>query len=108
MAIGGSGTPSCRVVEKNGGLVATGLITNKPAEIIYSDEERNAYGALRDALPRLRRGEAIQCDFSNGQFLKLCRLWSEDRDVRTDAEAEGDTRDAGIAEVTGSATTAHD
>lgn len=106
MAIAGTGgwVPSCRVIARGGTLVATGHVTNKPPELIYSDEERRAAGTLRDALPKLRRGEAVQCDMTNGQFLKLIGLWNE---FCTVAAHEGDGQDAGIAALAGSATTAN-
>lgn len=77
MAVAGSGgwVPSCRVVEKRGGLVATGIVSNKPANLCYSDTEKGAFGSLADAVVRLRRGEAIQCDMTGGQFLRLVGLW---------------------------------
>lgn len=77
MAIAGSGgwMPSCRVVVRGAGLVATGIVANKPPELCYSDTDKNAYGTLADGVVRLRRGEAIQCDMTGGQFLKLVGLW---------------------------------
>lgn len=79
MAVAGSGgwVPSCRVVVREGALVATGHVTNKPAEIVYSDEEKRAYGTLADACDRLARKEPIQVDMTNGQFIKLVGMWAE-------------------------------
>ena len=106
MAIAGTGgwVPSCRVVvhKVSGKLIATGHVTNKPPELVYSDEERRARGRLVDALPKLNRGEPVQCDMTNGQFLKLIGLWD---DIRKTAAAEGD-QDADRT-VAGSATTAN-
>jgi len=67
MAIGGSGTPSCRVVVKNGNLVATGIVTNKPPELIFSDTERRAYGTLAQACDRLALKQPNQVDMTCGQ-----------------------------------------
>jgi hypothetical protein len=106
MAIAGTGgcVPSCRVIDRSGTLVATGHVTNTPPELIYSDEERRARGRLVDALPKLWRGESILVDMTNGQFLKLIGLWN---DLCTNAAVEEDGRDAGIAALAGSATTAN-
>lgn len=90
MAIAGTGgwVPSCRVIEKHGGLVATGTVANKPAALIYSDVHRGAYGSLEKGIERLARGEAIQCDMTEGQFLKLVDLWKRAK-AAARAEAEG-------------------
>ncbi len=101
MAIAGTGgwTPSCRVIARNGTLVATGHVTNKPPELIYSDEERRAAGTLRDALPRLRRGEAVQCDMTNGQFLKLIGLWNEFCTVAEIRDDEAPAQAGGLGSI---------
>lgn len=77
MAIAGSGgwIPSCRVVKRGGGLVATGIVQNKPANLIFSDEAKDAYGTLSEALVRLQGGQPIQVDMRNGQYLRLLELW---------------------------------
>lgn len=87
MAIAGSGgwVPSCRVVahfdRKSGrrtDLTTTGIVQNKPAELVFSDEHPRAAGTLAEAIVRLRRGEAIQCDMCNGQYLRLRELWESE------------------------------
>ena len=79
MAIAGSGgwVPSCTVIVREGGIVAHGIVNNKPPEVIYSDTERNARGSLADAVAMLRRGEPVFVDMTNGQFLRLVGLWNE-------------------------------
>lgn len=77
MAIAGSGgwVPSCRVIKRNGGLVATGKVKDVPPDLVYSDENNRAYGTLADAVVRLKRGESILCDMCNGQYLRLLEMW---------------------------------
>lgn len=83
MAIAGTGgwVPSCRVVLKQIGPVATGIVTNKPPELIYSDLEKRAAGTLAEGLVHMRRGEAVQIDMTNGQFMRLLELWKEENDA---------------------------
>lgn len=83
MAIAGSGgwVPSCRVVMRfdrlsgRGGLVATGIVQNKPGNLVFSDEAKDAYGTLSEGLAVLRSGKPIQVDMRNGQYLRLLEMW---------------------------------
>lgn len=77
MAIAGSGgwVPSCTVIVRNGGIVAHGIVNNKPPNVVYSATERGAKGSLIDAVAVLRKGDPILLDMSNGQFLTLCEMW---------------------------------
>ncbi len=79
MAIAGSGgwVPSCTVIVQGGGIVAHGIVNNKPPETVYSDTERSARGTLADAVAVLRRGDSVFVDMTNGQFLRLVGLWNE-------------------------------
>lgn len=84
MAIAGTGgwVPSCRVVVRDGGVVATGIVQNKPPELVFSDENRRAYGSLADGIERLALRQPIQVDMTDGQFLRLVELWRERTRVR--------------------------
>lgn len=77
MAVAGSGgwVPSCTVLVRDGGLVAHGIVNNKPADSVYSDTERGARGTLADAIAVLRRDTPVYVDMSNGQFMQLVELW---------------------------------
>ncbi len=78
MAIAGSGgwVPSCAVIVRDGGIVAYGIVNNKPPNVVYSATERNAKGSLVDAVAVLRTGEPVFVDMSNGQFVTLCDMWN--------------------------------
>ena len=90
MAIAGSGgwIPSCRVIKRNGGLVATGIVQNKPANLIFSDLAKDAAGTLGEGLVVLRSGRPVQVDLRDGQFLRLCEMW-KGREVSGEDYGEG-------------------
>ena len=79
MAIAGSGgwVPSCTIIVRAGGLVAHGIVNNKPADTIYSDIEKDARGNLADAVALLKQDIPICVDMTNGQFMKLVTLWAK-------------------------------
>ena len=57
--------------------MATGHVTNKPPERVFSDTERNAKGKLAAAIDCLSRKEPIEVDMTNGQFIRLMALRKE-------------------------------
>lgn len=77
MAIAGSGgwVPSCTVIVRAGGLVAHGLVSNKPADTVYSDTEKDARGTLADGVALLRQDIPICVDMTNNNFMRLVDMW---------------------------------
>lgn len=79
MAIAGSGgwVPSCTIIVRAGGLVTQGMVSNKPADTVYSDIEKSARGNLADAVELLKQDIPICVDMTHGQFMKLVALWAK-------------------------------